>query len=115
MESSLQYRLKPSPIRGRYASLPDWSERRHHLAHAGAAVMTRFTELKWPHAIRPAAAWSILPAMREAVRQHSKERIVLALLFVCRSSRHDEHEIGFQRCNEFHSPDLCRRSSSRHN
>jgi hypothetical protein len=26
----------------------DWSERRHHLAGMlGAAVMTRFTELKW--------------------------------------------------------------------
>src|SRR5207248_3876016 len=42
----------------------DWSERRHHLAGMlGAAMMTRFTELKWPRGTkRPAAASSISPA-----------------------------------------------------
>ena len=42
----------------------DWSERRHHLAGTlGAAIMTRFTELKWAaRDPRPAAASSISPA-----------------------------------------------------
>ena len=37
----------------------DWSERRHHLAGTlGAAVMTRFTELKWAARDPPPAAAS---------------------------------------------------------
>jgi len=48
----------------------DWSERRHHLAGTlGAAMMTRFTELKWAaRDSAPGSRVSILPAMREAVR-----------------------------------------------
>src|SRR6266446_1932560 len=59
MESSLQISAETlaHPRRPVCKACLDWSERRHHLAGTlGAAVMTRFTELKW--AARDAAPGS---------------------------------------------------------
>src|SRR5258708_31361558 len=50
MEGSLQISAETlaHPRRPVCKACLDWSERRHHLAGTlGAAVMTRFTELKW--------------------------------------------------------------------
>jgi len=54
----------------------DWSERRHHLAGTlGAALMTRFTELKWAaRDSAPAAAWSIYPNRRETIQHAVRKR-----------------------------------------
>jgi hypothetical protein len=51
----------------------DWSERRHHLAGTlGAALMTRFTELKW-------AARDIAPGSRVVNFSRNGERRFAAL------------------------------------
>ncbi len=53
----------------------DWSERRHHLAGTlGAAMMTRFTELKWAERdSAPAAAWSIFRETAKSGLQRCSE------------------------------------------
>ena len=59
LESALQISsdMLAHPRRPVCKACLDWSERRHHLAGTlGAAIMTRFTELKW--ALRDAAPGS---------------------------------------------------------